>query len=105
MIIIYITCESGEQAEKIGRHLLKKRLCGCVNILPQIISLSFWPPKANKISRGKETVLLVKTKEENFTAIEKEVLKIHSWQTPCLFSLKVDRINKNYYQWLWEEMI
>lgn len=104
MIIIYITCESLKQAEKIGRDLLEKRLCGCVNIIPQIISLSFWPPKTGKISKGEETILLVKTKEENFETIEKEVLKIHSWQTPCLFSLKIDHVNKNYYQWLLEEM-
>ncbi len=34
MILIYITCESREQAEDIGRHLLKKRLAGCINIIP-----------------------------------------------------------------------
>lgn len=33
MILIYVTCASVGEAKKIGKHLLKKRLCACVNIL------------------------------------------------------------------------
>ncbi|MEK7164064.1 MAG: divalent cation tolerance protein CutA [Patescibacteria group bacterium] len=36
MILVYVTCKSVEQAKKFGRHLLKKRLCGCVNIFPNV---------------------------------------------------------------------
>lgn len=36
MILVYITCESKEQAEDIGRQLLKKRLVGCINIIPDM---------------------------------------------------------------------
>lgn len=100
MIIIYITCESKREATKIGKHLLKKRLCACVNIFENMTPIYWWPPKKGRLEEGKETVLIVKTLEEKFEEIEKEVTKIHSYSVPCIFSIKVDKVNKPYLDWL-----
>jgi len=104
MIIIYITCESTKQAKEIGKHLLRKRLCACVNIFENITPIYWWPPKKNKLCEDKEVVLIVKTIEEKFKAIEKEVTKIHSYEVPCIFSIKIDRVNQPYLDWLMGEI-
>ena len=104
MIVVYITCDSKDEAIKIGKHLLKKRLCGCVNIFENIRAIYFWPPKKDKLEEGKETVLLVKTIKEKFKEIEKEVKKIHSDNVPCIFSIKVDKVSKPYFDWLVREI-
>ena len=57
LILIYITCESVEQAKKIGKHLLNKRLCTCVNIFPHMQPIFWWPPKEGKLEESKEVVL------------------------------------------------
>lgn len=104
MIIVYVVCGSKEEAKKIGKALLKKRLCGCVNIFANMTSLCFWPPKTNKFCEVKETVLLVKTMEEKFAEIETETRKLHSYDTPCIFSIRVDKIGKSYLKWLKQEI-
>jgi periplasmic divalent cation tolerance protein len=62
MILVYITCESMEQAKTIGKQLMEKRLCACVNIFPEMYPMVFWPPKVNKIEEGKEVVLIARQK-------------------------------------------
>lgn len=100
MILVYITCESRTQAEDIGRHLLKKRLVGCINIISGMHSLFFWPPGKDYIEETSESILLCKTIEKYYKAIEKEVLKIHSYSNPAIFALPITHMSKKYTDWL-----
>lgn len=104
MILVYITSENKKQAKKIAKHLLKKRLCACINIFENMTSCYWWPPKKGKLEESKEVVLIVKTLENKFKAIEKEVKKVHSYQVPCIFSIKVDKAHKPYLDWLKNEV-
>lgn len=104
MILVYITCESREQAEDIGRHLLKKRFAGCINIIPGMHSLYFWPPGKNYIEESDEVILLCKTIERHYKEIEKEVLKVHSYRNPAIFALPILHMSKKYTAWLTGEL-
>lgn len=104
MILVYITCESREQAEDIGRHLLKKRLVACVNIIDSAHSMYLWPPGKNKIEKATETILLCKTLESNWIALEKEVLKLHTYSNPMIYAIPVTHVTKKYYDWLTNEL-
>lgn len=104
MILIYVTCASIEEAKKIGRHLLKKRLCACVNILGNANPMFLWPPKTGKIDESQETVFLVKTLEKKYKEVEREIIKLHSFDTPCIIALPVLHVAGKYYHWLKEEI-
>lgn len=104
MILIYITCESLGQAEDIGRHLLKKRLVGCINIIPGMHALYLWPPGKDYIEETDEVILLCKTIEKHYKEIEKEVLKIHSYSNPAIFALPILHMSKKYTAWLMGEL-
>lgn len=104
MILVYITCESREQGEDIGRQLLKKRLVGCINIIPGMHSLYLWPPGKDYIEETNETILLCKTIEKHYKQIEKEVLKIHSYSNPAIFALPITHMSKKYAGWLTGEL-
>lgn len=104
VILIYITCENKIEAEKIGEYLLKLRLTGCVNIYDHVSPMFFWPPKEGIIDRSSEVVLLVKTIWKNYSAIEAEVTKIHSYDTPCIFAIPVMAMADKYHKWLTDEM-
>lgn len=104
MILVYITCESKEQAEDIGRHLLKKRLVGCVNIIPGMHSQYFWPSGKSLIEESDETILLCKTTEKHYKEIEKEVLKIHSYDNPAIYAIPISRVSKKYLDWIKSEL-
>ncbi len=104
MILVYITCESEKQAKEIGRHLLEKRMCACVNIFPNMHPMFWWPPKENKIDESEEVVLIAKTIESKYQALEDEIYKIHTYETPCVFSIPVTHVAKKYYEWIKGEL-
>ena len=100
LILIYITCDSPETAKKIGTQLLTKRLCGCINIIPGMNSVYFWPPNSGKFEEGHETILIVKTLENKFADVEREVKTTHPSDTPCILSIPVSHVSKKYYDWI-----
>jgi len=104
ILLVYITCESVEQAKKIGKHLMDKNLCACVNIFPEMHPMFFWPPKSGVIDETKEVVLIAKTIESKYKDLEKEVIKIHSYDTPCIIAIPTAHVTKKYYDWLVGEL-
>ncbi|OGY23121.1 MAG: hypothetical protein A2Y57_03245, partial [Candidatus Woykebacteria bacterium RBG_13_40_7b] len=85
-----------EEAIKIGQNLLQKRLAACYNFFP-IESAYWWK---GKIEQQKEFALFIKSKEELFGKVEKEIIQTHSYSTPEIAAIKVDKINKPYLDWL-----
>lgn len=104
IILAYITCKDKKQALVIGEHLLQKKLCACINIFPQMTSAYFWPPNSKKLERSTETVLIAKTNTSKYQKLEYEVVKIHSYDTPCVIGIPTYQVSKKYKQWLLEEL-
>lgn len=104
MILVYITCESKEQAEDMGRHLLKKRLVGCINIIPNMHSAYLWPPGKNRIEENDEVIVLCKTLDTHYKKIETEVLAMHSYKNPAIFAIPILHMSKKYADWLTSEL-
>lgn len=104
MLLVYITCDSVDQAKQIGEHLMLKKLCACVNIFPEMQPMFFWPPKSGIIDESKEVVLIAKTIESRYPQLEDEVHSIHSYDVPCIFAIPVKHVAKKYYDWLVGEM-
>ncbi len=100
MIFVYITCKDKKEAQKIGQALVKERLAGCVNYWP-IESVYHW---RGKLAKDKEFVLIVKTLESKLAKVEIKVKKLHSYEVPCIAVLPVAKINKEYLNWLKEEV-
>ncbi|MBS3102131.1 divalent-cation tolerance protein CutA [Candidatus Woesearchaeota archaeon] len=99
MTLIYITCKDGEEAARISRQLLKKRLIACANLHP-IRSLYWWK---GKIEDANEIAITAKTLEKNWKKIKEEVKKLHSYDVPCI--LKIDaEANESYDKWVKEEV-
>lgn len=98
MILVYITCKDKEEAKKISKHLLEKRLIACANIHP-IESLYWWE---GKIQEDSEVVVIAKTKEENYNKVKNEVKKIHSYEVPCILKIKAEA-NEEYDKWIKKE--
>jgi periplasmic divalent cation tolerance protein len=99
MILVYITNPTKEEAKKIARHLVERKLIACANIFPTK-SLYSWE---GKLADEEEFVLFGKTKEENYVRIVTEVEKIHSYDVPCILKLPMEA-NKKYENWLKKEM-
>lgn len=98
--IVYITAGSQKEAKKIGRILVEERLAACVNIFP-ITSIFRWK---GDIEEAHEFGIIVKTKTQKVKDIEKRIKEIHSYEVPCVISLKIDEGSADYIKWIDESV-
>jgi len=97
VILVFVTCASVKEADKIADVLLTKKLVACVNILPGIRSKFRWK---GKIEKAKEVLIIAKTRKSKFAAIDKEVRLVHSYEVPEVIALPITVGSKNYLNWI-----
>jgi periplasmic divalent cation tolerance protein len=100
-IIAYIAAKNIAEAKKIGETIVRERLAACANIIPAIESVYWWK---GKIERGKESVLLLKTKKSLAGKLIKRVKELHSYEVPCVDIILVTGGNKDYFKWIEESI-
>jgi periplasmic divalent cation tolerance protein len=99
-IVVFITCSSMKEAEKIGNSLVEKRLVACVNIMPEIKSIFLWK---GKITKEKEVLLIAKSRMELFDSIQNEVRELHSYEVPEIIALPIEAGAEDYLEWIKKE--
>ena len=105
MILVFISCENKDQAEKIGAILIKNRLAACVQITQSVTSMFLWPPKEHTVTNVEEALLIVKSLESKWEQLDELVRKNHSYDTPEIVAIPVAHVSKKYLEWLTEELI
>lgn len=96
-LIVYISAPSLEMAESIGSGLVEKRLAACVNIIPKIVSIYRW---RGEVCRDEEVLLVVKTRDELYDEVEKNVLSMHSYEVPEIVAMRLAKGSEPYLQWV-----
>ena len=93
-----VTCATLEEARKIARGVVEKHLAACVNVVNSPVeSFYTWEGKHENTS---EYLLIVKTTEERLGELQKEVLRLHSYDTPEFVVLPIVAGSEKYLQWL-----
>ncbi len=100
MVFLYVTTSSLDEAEKIAKALLEKRLCACVNLYPEVRSFFWWE---GKIDSAKEAIMIVKTRESLISEVEKTIRENHSYTCPCIVKIQVEAVFKPFEEWLFKE--
>ena len=95
MVIVYVPCANEEEARKIGKALVEKKLAACANYFP-INSIFEWK---GKLEESGEVLLLIKTTDERWEAVKEEVKKMHSYEVPCIMKIDAEA-NKEYADWV-----
>jgi periplasmic divalent cation tolerance protein len=93
--IVYITAGSRENALKIARELVSKRLAACVNMFP-VSSIYRWQ---DKIEEDEEIAMFVKTDSSRFEEITKVVKALHTYELPAIEFWGIDG-EREYLDWL-----
>jgi periplasmic divalent cation tolerance protein len=97
MAFVYTTYPSVVEAEKAGRALVERQLAACVNILPGMISVYRWE---GAVERGEEAVMIVKTRAALTDAVSAAVKEMHSYSTPAILTLPLDKVEAGYLAWM-----
>ncbi len=104
LIWVVVNTNSAKEADKIGRAVLKERLCACYGIIPRIKSVYYWPPKSKKLETSRGPLLTLETIEKNYARIIKLVKSLHSDKVPFIGQWEMENVEKNFYNWLKGEL-
>jgi periplasmic divalent cation tolerance protein len=96
-VIVLVTTESKQEAEKIAQHLLSDRLIACANIVGPVTSFFRW---SGNVQRTKEYLLLMKSRMDLFDRLTEVVKTIHSYEVPEILALPVAAGSRTYLDWL-----
>ena len=78
--------------------LVGKRLAACVNVMTTPVkSVYRWK---GEVERASEVLMLIKTTRRKFAALEKEIRRLHSYQTPEIIALPIFAGSRAYLEWL-----
>lgn len=99
-VLVYVTTANSEDAKKIGRAIVERKLAACANILPQMDSIYSWK---GKVCEDQEAVLILKTRRSLFKELMEKVRALHAYDCPCVLSLPIEDGNAPYLQWLGDQ--
>lgn len=96
MLIVYIICTSTKESKKIATVLVKEKLAACCNWFKSE-SVYEW---RGKLVKTPEVILIAKTSEKKYPALEKRVKELHSYENPCIVAWLIKRGSRQYIKWL-----
>jgi periplasmic divalent cation tolerance protein len=96
-IVALSTVATPEDAERIARALVERRLAACVNVVPKVVSVYRWK---GEICRDEELLLVVKTRRERLDALREAVVGLHPYEVPELVALPIEAGHEPYLAWL-----
>ena len=95
-IVMILSTASAEQAPVIAEELVASGLAACVNILP-VQSVYRW---RGKICKEGESLMIIKTREENTGSAINGIKKLHAYEVPEITVLPVIGGHAPYIDWI-----
>ena len=95
--LVYVTCETVDEAQRISRTVVKERLAACTNMLTGMRSTYWWE---GAVQEAEEISLLIKTGGNRVDALIARVRELHSYDVPCVVELPLARGNPDYLAWI-----
>lgn len=96
-IVVMSTCGSADEAERLARMLVERRLAACVSVVPGVRSFYRWQ---GAIESAGEWLLLAKSSRELFPDLAAALQEAHSYEVPEVLALPVTDGSASYLAWL-----
>ncbi len=99
--MIYMTAGNMDEASRIAKVLVQRRLAACVNIIDGMRSIYEWE---GDIQDEREVVMIAKTRADRLPELEETVKGIHSYDCPCIVELAVSGGNNAFLDWVGKQV-
>jgi len=96
-IQVVTTSSAREEAERIARTLVERRLAACVQIIGPIGSVYRWQ---DQVEQAEEWLCLIKSTQPAYAAIESAICELHSYECPEVIVVPIAGGSEDYLQWL-----
>jgi periplasmic divalent cation tolerance protein len=99
--IILSTTGSREEAQKIARALVERKLAACVNVVGPIQSLYRWK---GAVETSEEFLLVIKTTAAAYQRVCDVIRRLHSYELPECVELSIEDGLPQYLEWIGESV-
>ena len=99
--IILSTAGSRDEAQKIARALVERKLAACVNIVGPIESVYRWK---GAVETSEEFLLLIKTTAAAYERVRDLIRQLHSYELPECVELSIEDGLPKYLEWMGESV-
>jgi len=87
-IVVFSTCASEEEAEKLARLVVEQGLAACASIVPNVRSYYRWQ---GAVETAGEYLLVIKSARRQFAALSAAIERAHSYEVPEVLAVPVWR--------------
>ena len=99
--MVITTAGKKEDAQKIAKSLVEKRVAGCVQVIGPISSTYWWK---NDIEIDEEWICFIKSKKSVYDTLEEAIKSVHPYETPEIIAIPITEGSKQYFRWLDNEL-
>jgi periplasmic divalent cation tolerance protein len=96
-VVALSTVATAEDAQRIARALVERRLAACVNVVPGLSSFYRWE---GRVQCDEERLLVIKTRSDRLQALRAVLVSLHPYEVPELVALPVVGGHAPYLAWL-----
>ncbi len=97
VVTVYAVFASAEEAERVGRTMVEKRLAACVNILGPCRSIYHWD---GKVEDAEEVPAIFKTTDDAAQALVTAIVDAHSYDNPAVVVWPIKALPGAYGDWV-----
>jgi periplasmic divalent cation tolerance protein len=95
--IVYMTAGNTQEAGRIAKALVQRRLAACVNIIDGMRSVYEWE---GTLQEEREVVMIAKTHADCVPELVDAVKALHSYDCPCIVELAASGGNNAFLDWV-----
>jgi periplasmic divalent cation tolerance protein len=96
-IQVFTTTGKKEDAERIAKILLEKKLAGCIQIIGPMSSLYWWK---GRMEESEEWLCIIKSEKSLYNELEKTIKDNHPYDVPEIIAVPITMGNQDYLDWL-----
>lgn len=96
MLFAWTTVATREDANRIAREVIQRRLAACVQVDGPITSHYIWD---GKVEQSQEYRLCCKCLPVQLDMLERYILSAHPYETPEWVVIRADRVAEKYLSW------
>ena len=103
MIFIYVPCQDLDTAKTIAKLLVEKRIAGKIDIMPtNSFTRENGPPsgEAGGVTETSGATMIIMTIDKHVQDIEDIVAEHYQGGVPCMATISLYRLNREFKDWL-----
>ena len=100
VIVVLVTTANRREAMRISEAVVANRLAACGNVIPSMTSIFRWK---GRVQKSGEALLIMKTTSGRYSALERLIRSMHSYEVPEIIGLSVGKGLDPYLGWVQRE--